>query len=137
MAIVQGLCAAGKALFLRGMPSTDVLKIALYTSQATLSSSTTVYTASGEVVGTAYTAGGMQLTGRTAGYSGDTGWLTFNDAYWLSATITARGALIYDSTQSNTAIAVLDFGADRSVTNATFKITFPPGSATTAIIRFS
>jgi hypothetical protein len=137
MAIIQGLCGAGNALFLQGLPSTDVLKIALYTSQADLSSSTTAYTTNGEIVGAAYTAGGAQLTGRTAGYSGNTGWLTFNDVYWVAATITARGALIYDSSQSNTAIAVLDFGADRSVTNATFKVTFPAGSATTAVIRFS
>jgi hypothetical protein len=137
MAIIQGLCGAGNALFLRGLPSTDVLKIALYTSQATLSSSTTAYTTSYEVVGSGYAAGGNQLTGRTAGYSGKTGWLTFNDVYWPLATITARGALIYDSSQGNTAIAVLDFGADRSVTNATFKVTFPVGSATTAVIRFS
>jgi hypothetical protein len=137
MAIIQGLCGAGNALFLRGLPTTDVLKIALYTSLANLSSSTTAYTSSGEIVGSGYAAGGLTLTGRTAGYSGNTGWLTFDDVYWPLATITARGALIYDSTQSNTAIAVLDFGADRSVTNATFKVTFPPGSATTAVIRFS
>jgi len=137
MAIIQGLCGAGNALFLRGLPSTDVLKIALYTSLADLSSSTTAYTTSGEISGTGYVAGGLQLTGRTAGYSGKTGWLTFNDVYWQFATITARGALIYDSSQSNTAIFVLDFGADRSVTNATFKVTFPAGSATTAVIRFS
>ena len=137
MAIIQGLCGAGKALFLRGVPTTDLLKIALYTSQATLSSSTTAYTTSNEIVGTGYAAGGMQLTGRVAGYSGNTGWLSFDNVYWQFATITARGALIYDSSQSNTAIAVLDFGADVSVTNATFKVTFPAASATTAVIRFN
>lgn len=137
MAIIQGLCSAGKALFLQGLPYTDVLKIALYTSQATLSSSTTAYTTSGEIVGTGYVAGGLELTGRIAGYSGNTGWLTFNDVYWQFSTITARGALIYDSSQSNTAIAVLDFGADRSVTSDTFRVVFPAGSATTAVIRFS
>ena len=137
MAIIQGLCGAGKALFLRGVPTTDVLKIALYTSQATLSSSTTAYTTAGEITGPGYVAGGMQLTGRITGYSGSTAWLSFDNVYWQFATITARGALIYDSSQSNTAIAVLDFGADVSVTNATFKVTFPAASATTAVIRFN
>lgn len=96
-----------------------------------------MYTTDYEVVGTGYTAGGVTLLGATVGSSGTTAWLTFDDALWPSSTITARGALIYDSSKSNVAIAVLDFGADRSVTNATFKVTFPAASATTAVIRYS
>jgi len=139
MAIIQGQCTAGKVAFYSGtiVPATDVLKIALYTSLATLDSSTAAYTSGYEVVGTGYTAGGATLLGATVDSSGTTVWLTFDDATWPSATITARGALIYDSSKSNVAIAVLDFGADKSVTDATFKVTFPAASATTAVIRYS
>lgn len=139
MPIIQGQCTAGKVAFYSGtiVPATDVLKIALYTSLANLDSTTAVYTASGEIVGAGYTAGGATLTGATVGSSGTTAWLTFNNADWVSATITARGALIYDSSKGNVAIAVLDFGANRSVRNSTFRVTFPVASATTAVIRYN
>lgn len=139
MPIIQGVCNAGKAAFLRGtiVPSVDALKIALYTSAANLSSSTTAYTTAGEIVGTAYVAGGTVLRNPTVGLSGSTAWLTFDPAYWENATITARGALIYDSSKSNVAIAVLDFGADRSSVATTFKVTFPDPSASTAVIRLT
>jgi hypothetical protein len=125
--------------FYRGtiVPATDVLKIALYTSLANLDSSTTSYTTTAEVVGIGYTAGGATLVGATVGSSGTTVWLTFNNIEWPSSTITARGALIYDSSKSNVAIAVLDFGADKTVRSATFKVTFPVASATTAVIRYN
>lgn len=139
MPIIQGVCNVGKAAFLRGtvVTNVDVLKIALYTSLANLGPSTTVYTASGEVVGTSYIAGGTELRNPVVGLSDSTAWLTFDPAYWENSTITARGALIYDSSKANVAIAVLDFGADRSTVNQTFKVTFPAPSATTAVIRLT
>lgn len=139
MAIVQGTCVAGKVAFASGVivPSTDTLKIALYTSAASLDGYTAAYTVAGEITGVGYTAGGATLVNATVGSSGLTVWLTFNNALWTSATVTARGALIYDSSKSNVAIAVLDFGADKSVRNATFTVTFPAATATTALIRFN
>lgn len=139
MPIIQGVCTAGKAAFLRGtiVPGSDVLKIALYTSSANLNAATAAYTSVGEVVGTGYTSGGETLQGATVGASGTTVWLTFSNVYWGDATITARGALIYDSSKDNVAIAVLDFGADRSTVGVTFKVEFPEPSATTAVIRFT
>lgn len=139
MTIIQGQCTAGKLAFYSGtiVPATDVLKIALYTSLATLNSSTATYTIDNEVVGVGYVAGGATLLNATVGSSGTTVWLTFDNAEWPSATITARGALIYDNSKSDVAIAVLDFGADKSVTDATFKVTFPVASATTAVIRYN
>ena len=139
MAIVQGTCVAGKVAFASGVivPSTDTLKIALYTSGANLDGYTAAYTVDSEVTGVGYTAGGATLANATVGSSGLTVWLTFDNALWPSATITARGALIYDSSKSDVAIAVLDFGADKSVTDATFTVTFPVATATTALIRFN
>ena len=139
MAITQGQCTAGKLAFYSGtiVPATDVLKIALYTSVATLDSSTAAYTSSSEIVGAGYTAGGTTLLNATVGSSGTTVWLTFDNAEWPSATIAARGALIYDSSKSNVAIAVLDFGSDKTVTNATFTVAFPVAAATTAVIRYN
>ena len=139
MAIIQGVCVVGKVAFFSGVivPSTDTLKIALYTSAATLDGYTAAYTTDNEVTGVGYTAGGASLVGATVGSSGLVAWLTFDNALWPSASITARGALIYDSSKSNIAIAVLDFGADRSVAGATFTVTVPVASATTALIRFN
>jgi hypothetical protein len=116
---------------------TDVIKIALYTSSATLGASTTVYTTSDEVVGTGYTAGGNTLTGAAVTLDGTTAIVDFADTSWASSTITARGALIYNSSKSNKAIAVLDFGGDKTSTNGTFTINFPAAAASTAIIRIA
>jgi hypothetical protein len=116
---------------------TDVFKIALYTSAATLDASTTVYTTSDEVTGTGYTAGGNTLTGATVTLTGTTAFVDFSDTSWSTATITARGALIYNSSKSNKAVAVLDFGSDKISTGGTFTIQFPVNDATNAIIRIA
>ena len=139
MAITQAMCTSAKADFLGGVIDldTDVMKIALYTSAATLSAATTAYTTSDEVVGTGYTAGGNTLTGATISSSGTTAFVDFSDTSWNSATFTARGALIYDSSKSDKAVAVLDFGADKTTTAGTFTIVFPANDATNAIIRIA
>jgi hypothetical protein len=114
--------------------TTDTLKIALYTANADLNEATTVYTTSGEVTGTGYTAGGVTLTGVTINSSGFTAYVDFADVVF-GASVTARCALIYNSSQSNKSIAVLDFGSDKTSTN--FTITMPANTATAALIRSS
>lgn len=114
---------------------TDVLKIALYTGAASLNAGTTVYTVTGETSGTGYTAGGKTLTGVTLTTDGTTVLLDFSDVVWTPATFTARGALIYNSSKSNKAIAVLDFGADKTAVN-TFTVQMPANTVSTALIRF-
>ena len=139
MAITQAFCTSAKADFLSGTIDLDahVIKIALYTSTATLSAATTAYTTTNEVVGTGYTAGGNTLTGATVSTSGTTAFVDFNDTTWATATITARGALIYDASASNKAIAVLDFGADKTSTAGNFTVQFPTADASNAIIRIA
>jgi hypothetical protein len=114
--------------------STDTLKIALYTANANLNESTTIYTTSGEVTGTGYVAGGVALTGVTINSSGFTAYVDFADVVF-NASVTARCALIYNVTQGNKSIAVLDFGSDKTSTN--FTITMPANTATAALIRSS
>jgi len=113
---------------------TDTLYIALYTANADLNESTTVYTTSGEVTGTGYVAGGVTLTGVTINSSGFTAYVDFADVVF-NASVTARCALIYNVTQGNKSIAVLDFGSDKTSTN--FTITMPANTATAALIRSS
>ena len=114
--------------------STDTLKIALYTANADLNEATTVYTTSAEVTGTGYSAGGVTLTGITINSSGFTAYVDFADVVF-GASVTARCALIYNSSQGNKSIAVLDFGSDKTSTN--FTITMPANTATAALIRSS
>ena len=114
--------------------STDTLKIALYTASADLNESTTVYSAANEVTGTGYVAGGVVLTGVTISSSGYTAYVDFADVVF-GASVTARCALIYNVTQGNKSIAVLDFGSDK--TSANFTITMPANTATAALIRSS
>jgi len=114
--------------------STDTLKIALYTANADLNESTTVYTTAAEVTGTGYVAGGVTLTGVTISSSGYTAFVDFSDVVF-NASVTARCALIYNVTQGNKSIAVLDFGSDKTSTN--FTITMPANTATAALIRSS
>jgi len=111
-------------------------KIALYTSSATIGASTTAYTTAGEASGTAYVSGGFTLTNTGVSSSGTTGFSDFGDAYWNSSSITARGALIYNSSQSNKAVCVLNFGADIT-SNPDFRIRFPVNDAETAVIRIT
>ena len=118
----------------------DTFKLALYTSAATLDASTTVYSSTNETTnttGTAYVAGGNTLTGATTSSSGTTAWADFADSSWTTASFTARGALIYNSTQGNKAVVVLDFGADKTASAGTFTIVIPIPDASNAIIRIA
>ena len=144
MAISQAMCTSFKVELLKGVhdftnSTGDSFKIALYTSSATLSASTTAYSATNEVSGTGYTAGGNTLTiAANPTSSGTTAYLDFADTTWSSATITARGALIYLANgSSNDAVAVLDFGADKTATAGDFTIQFPTADASNAIIRIA
>jgi hypothetical protein len=141
MAISQAMCSSFKQQLFLGEHDldTDIIKIALYTSAATLGASTTAYTTSNEVSssGTNYTAGGNTLTGATVSLSGTTAFVDFSDTSWSSATITARGALIYNSSKSDKAIAVLDFGSDKTSTNGTFTVQMPAATASDALIRIA
>jgi hypothetical protein len=115
--------------------STDTLNIALYDGNANLNENTTVYSATNEVVASGYTAGGNTLTGVTISSSDYTAYVNFANTSWTAA-ITARCALIYNVTQGNKSIAVIDFGADKTSTT-TFTITMPINTSTTALIRSS
>jgi hypothetical protein len=144
MAITQAMCTSFKVGILDGdfdfsSGTSQVFKIALYTSTATLSAATTAYSATNEVAGTGYSAGGNTLTISTnPTSSGTTAYLDFADTTWATATITARGALIYLSNGStNPAIAVLDFGGDKTSTAGNFTIQFPTADASNAIVRIA
>ena len=114
--------------------STNTLKIALYTANADLNEATTVYTTDGEVSGTGYSPGGVALTGVTIDSSGSTAYVNFSNVVF-NASVTARCALIYNVTQGNKSIVVLDFGSDKTSTN--FTITMPANTASAALIRSS
>lgn len=140
MTILQGQCTIFKKNCLSGLENfavgtTQVYKIALYTALADLSYETLAYTTVGEVVGTGYTAGGKTLTIIPPSSSDQTAYISFANVTWNPASFTTRGALIYNST-TNAAVAILDFGADKSPTTS-FTITFPTDNASNAIIRFS
>tara|TARA_Y100000385_G_scaffold237457_1_gene251952 strand:- start:308 stop:730 length:423 start_codon:yes stop_codon:yes gene_type:complete len=138
MAISQAMCTSFKAdLFNKEQDlDTDTIKIALYTSSASLGAATTAYTTSNEVAnGNGYATGGVVLANSTVATTGTTAYVDFDNPEWTSASFTARGALIYnDTTAGDNSIAVLDFGGDFTVSSGTFRIVFPaPGAA--AIIR--
>ena len=137
MAITSGITISFRREILLGEHDLDTnsLKLALYTSAASLSDGTTVYTTSNEVVGTGYSAGGVVLTGIDVTTDSSVAVVSITDAVISASTITARGALIYNASQSNKAIAVFDFGADKSSTAGDFTIQFPAAAAATAIIR--
>jgi hypothetical protein len=140
MAITTAFCTSAKGEFLQGIhEAADTYKCALYTSSATMSAATTAYSATNEVAnGNGYTTGGATLTGYSVTTDGTTGILDFTtDASWASSTITARGCLIYNSSQSNKAIAVYDFGADIVSTNGTFTVVFPAASAAAGLIKIA
>lgn len=135
--ILNGIHAFGTTV-VRAATTPDVFKIALYTSAATLGASTTAYSATNEVAtGGGYSAGGNTLTTIAPTSSGTTAFLDFNDTTWSAATITANGALIYNSTQSNRAVAVLAFGGDKTSTAGDFTIQFPVADASNAILRIA
>jgi hypothetical protein len=148
MAILQTATTSFKVELLQGIhnfgpSSPDTFKIALYTANATLGYATTVYTTSNEVVGTGYSAGGNTLTISTSPTSGNnnagipTAYISFANTTWPNSTFTARAALIYNVTEGNKSVAVLDFGADKTVNNDTFQIIFPAADANSAIVRIS
>jgi len=157
MAITQAMCSSFKAELLLGAhdfraSSGDTFKLALYTSSATIDANTTAYTASGEVTGTNYSAGGNALTNAgvsvtNTNASTGVGFADFDDLTFSDVTITARGALIYNTTPSangtanttltNAAVAVLDFGADKTSTDGDFTVIFPTADASNAIIRIA
>jgi hypothetical protein len=134
--ISQTLCTSFKQQLLLAVHdfSTDTFKMALYTANANLGDDTTVYTVTGEITGTGYTAGGIPLTGATVNTSGTTAYVDFNNAVWTPAAFTCRGALIYNASKSNKAVAVLDFGADKTASTQ-FTVTLPANTATSALIR--
>lgn len=142
MAISQSVCYSFKQEALEGLHNFassggDTFRIALYTSSATLGTGTTAYTTSNEVTGTGYTAGGNTLTNLGTFLSTGTAYIDWSDTTWTSSTITARGALVYNSTNSDRAVIVLDFGTDKSSTAGDFTIIFPTPSAASAILRLS
>lgn len=143
--ILQCLTTSFKKQLLEGVhdfrvTGGDTFKIALYSSTASLDSSTTAYTATGEVSGTGYTSGGAVLTNIDPEASGTTGFTNFGTVTW-SATLTARGALIYNTTPAHTytnpSVMVIDFGMDRSSVSGVFTITFPTNNAQNALIRLA
>lgn len=147
MAITQGFTTSFMNDLMRGLhdftTTGDTFKIALYTSSATLDSTTTDYTSTNEITGTGYTAGGATLTvAANPATSGTTIICDFQDVSWPGATFTARGALIYNTTTgggsgTTDSVAVLDFGTDKTVTAGTFTVNFPSADALSAIIRLT
>lgn len=139
MAIDQGLTTSFKQQMLQGQQdlSSDTLKMALYTGLADLGADTTAYTSTNEVSGTGYVAGGQTMSGVSiSAATNGTVYVNFDNVVWNPAAFTARGALIYNVTQSNASVAVLDFGADKTCAN-TFTVTMPANTSTTALLRFS
>ena len=125
---------------IRATTAADTFKIALYTTLATLNSTTTVYTTQDEVTGTGYTAGGNTLVISQSPTSTNTetvAWLNFENSSWPNSTFSADGALIYNSTQGNKAVAILNFGSTKTTANQTFTVTFPASTSSAAIIRIS
>lgn len=142
MAITSAICTSFKQELLVATHNFTAstghsFKIALYSSAATLGASTTAYSATNEVSGTGYSAGGAALTSVTPTTSGTTAFCDFSDVTWSTATITARGALIYNTSATNKAVCVLDFGSDRTSTASDFVIQFPTADASNAIIRIA
>ena len=143
MAITQAMCTSFKKELMEAVHNFknsggSTFNIALYTNSASLHASTTAYTTSNEVSGTGYTAKGTSLTRVDPSTSGTTALTDFSDATFSSATITARGAMIFnDSASGDPAVCILDFGADKASTNGDFTVQFPAADASNAIIRIA
>ena len=148
MAITQAMCTSFKVEILDGIhafgttvaradTTADTFYLALYTDSASLDASTTAYETAGETVGTGYVAGGQALSAVAPTSSGTTAYLDFADETWTTATITARGAMIYNQSQGNKAVAVLDFGGNKTSTAGDFTVVFPTADSATAIIRIA
>lgn len=138
MAISQTLTTSFKEQLFEGVHNllTDNIYIALYTALADLNENTTIYTASQEITGTGYTAGGKLMTGVTVSSFGNTAYVNFADVVWNPAAFTCYGALIYNASKGNKSIAVLNFGSGKTCEN-TFTINMPANTYTTALIRYS
>lgn len=148
MAITQAMCTSFKVEILDGIhafgttvaragTTADTFYLALYTDSASLDASTITYEIGGETTGTGYVAGGQALSTVAPTSAGTTAYLDFADETWVTATITARGAMIYNQTQGNKAVAVLDFGGNKTSTAGDFTVVFPTADASTAIIRIA
>jgi hypothetical protein len=148
MAIQQTTTTSFKVELLQAVhnfgPTTpNTFKIALYTAAANIGPATTVYTTVNEITGTGYTAGGNTLVISVSPTYGNnyggvtTAFVSFSNTSWTNASFTCRGALIYNATQSNKSVAVLDFGSDKTVSNNVFQIIFPTADASNAIVRIS
>jgi len=145
MAITSAVCTSFKVELLKGVhdftaTTGDTFKIALFTSSATLGAGTTAFATSNEITnssGTAYTSGGATLTSVTPTSDSTTAVCDFANVSFTSASFTANGALIYNSSESNKAVAAIAFGSDKTVTSGTFTIEFPAADATNAIIRLA
>jgi hypothetical protein len=137
MAITQAMCTQFKRDVMLGLHDldSDTIRIALFTSSATLNATTTAYATTNEISGAGYTAGGVTLASASVINNSTSGCFDATDPEWTSATFTARGALIYNDTESDLAIAVLDFGGDFTVAGGTFKVVFPAQTKDTAIVR--
>lgn len=135
MTITQTVVDSFKLAPLQALAA-STLKMALYTGAANIGPTTLLYTPTGEVVGTGYTAGGEILTNVTALFSNGVAYLNFDNVLWSPASFTARGALIYNASAGNAAVAVLDFGADKTAIN-TFLVQSPANNPTSALIRIS
>ena len=137
--ILDGIHNFGTGV-IRATTAADTFKIALYTANATLNATTTVYTTDNEVTGTGYIAGGNTLVISQVPTSTNTetvAWLNFANSSWPGSTFSADGALIYNSTQGNKAVAVLNFGSTKTTTNQTFTVTFPASTSSAALIRIT
>jgi len=144
MAITQAIASSFKQQLFQAVhnfdnPGGNTFKLALYTSSATLDSTTTIYTTSGEVssTGTNYPAGGGTLVSSGVGLTGTTAFLDFADLTFPNVTLTCRGCMIYNSTQGNKAVAIFNFGSDKTATDGDFTIIFPTPDATSAVIRLT
>ena len=146
MAITQTLVTSFKTQALSGIhafatsvvraaTTADTFKMALYSSSATLDGDTTAYSTTNEITGTGYSAGGKTLANVTVASASGVAYIDFDDVAWTTATFTANGALIYNSTQGNKAVAVLAFGSNKTATAQTFTVALPANSYTTALIR--
>ncbi len=142
MAIVQTMCTSFKAEVAQGLhnftrSTGNVFKLALYVATATLGADTTVYTTANEASGTNYTPGGIALTNITPLAANGTGYWSFDDATFSNVTLTCAGALIYNSTNGNRAVCVLNFGQTITKTASNLVITFPPMGATDSVLRIA
>jgi hypothetical protein len=133
------LCTSFKSELLQAVHNfaSHTFKMALFTNSATLDATTTAYSTANEVSGTGYSAGGATVTSITINTSGTTAFIDFADVSFANSTITARGALLYNSSASDKAIAVFDFGADQASSSSTFTITIPTAGASSAIVRIA